>query len=258
MKQDDILDIEFFHLFGDWLLTKERYGHALLCFHGPAYGLKMKDLLELKWKDFVNWKGDLYLMLTLENNKVKRRYNSWLVRAKTVLVYHELLKIREVKGDDYVYSYTTSAKVLTTTNLNKEFNRYLEEFKEDMFKKGSVSILTRPFKSNAFEIAWARHFLKQYQYTKKAVITVSKYLGHPSVQYTLKLLEIEVNDEIHIDSITYDPSEETIDAISNFAKNISPNFAHTLSEGNFIKLYKQDIQELLSEMHESDDEIGLE
>jgi hypothetical protein len=223
-----IWDVENFHLFGTWLLSKNVVGHGLLCIIGPAFGFKIGELLTMKWKDFIDDKGSFYGQTYLTGNEKRVRTVNSFVGTYILSAFEQLKEIRKRPNtftllqtffDEHIFTYTNSGLQLSTSNLNKELKRYYELFKKEMETQYYQIPEFREPKTNAFEIAWARNFLKQYRFSKKAFITVSKELGHSSVQYTCRLLEAIPNDEIIVDSSDYNPDEERIKEINETLKS---------------------------------------
>lgn len=224
-KGNYIWDVENFHLFGAWLLSKDIIGHGLLCLIGPAFGFKIGELLTMRWSDFLDVPIWYYGRTSLPGNEKKVRTINRFLGIYLLEAYDKLKEIRIKSSssnnrntifllDEYIFAYPNSGLQLSTSNLNKELKRYYEQFKKEMETVYYQIAEFRDPKTNSFEIAWARNFLKQYRYSKKAFITVSKELGHPSVQYTCKLLEVKPNDDIRIDSSDYNPEENKIKEIN--------------------------------------------
>lgn len=208
-----IWDVENFHLFGAWLISKNIIGHGLLCIIGPAFGFKIGELLTLTWNHLIDYRGSPYGETYVPGNERKRRRINNFVSHYISIGYDKWRGIREYNPSELVFTYTVSGLPLSTSNLNKELKRYFEQFKSEMEEKYSQIADFRQPKTSSFEIAWARNLVKQYNYTKKSFSTVSKELGHPSVQYTVKLLEIEPNDIININCADYNPDLQMIEEI---------------------------------------------
>jgi hypothetical protein len=208
-------------LFGKWLTEKQNeHGYGLLCIHGACLGIKIGSLLKLKWSDFIDVANNecKSTLIIKDEKKTKRqiielsnyvrRYTEWAFMND----YWDL--DRDIDGPIYINLKTN--KLLTTSTLNRELNRFYDKFKLEILEQSDLEITLEPIKTNFFEIAWARDMVKKYNYTKKIFIEVSKYLGHRTVNDTINLIGIEPNDEIKITHDLYNPStkrEKELDLI---------------------------------------------
>lgn len=224
-------------MFGMWLVNKGEHGYGLLCIHGSCLGIKIGTLLKLKWKDYIeefndqakhnldiyDEKKSKYQSYSLSN--FIKRYTEWAYKND---FYDEFRTI-----ESPIYSNCKTGKVLTTSSLNRELNKFYQEFRQEVYSKTYLDIKLRELKTNAFEIAWARDFVTKYNFTKKAFIIISKYMGHRTVNDTINLLELEPNDEIRITYDLFDPSpKEEGEIESIFSDN--EKFKHYLFSQGII------------------------
>ena len=221
-------------LFGMWLVKQGKYGHGLLCIHGACLGVKVGTLLKLKWGDFLDYTLEDYLEeddivpskteLRIGNEKkdAKRIYPlNYFLQSYTRKVYFELFE-----GEDDVecfgkniYVHSKTGKVLTTSSLNKELNRYYEQFNNYVKELTGFGLNLRELKTNSMEIAWGRDMVKKYGYSKKAFIELSKYMGHRTVTDTINLLEIEPVDEIEFSYNFFNPTHLEMNNFENMVTN---------------------------------------
>lgn len=197
-------------MFGMWLVNKGEHGYGMLCIHGTCLGIKIGTLLKLKWSDFLevfNEKSKFYLDIYDEKKSELHQYrlNNFVMRY-TEDVYENFYNSENLTYVSPIYINCKTGKVLTTSSLNRELNKFYQEFRQEVYSKTYLDLKLRELKTNAFEIAWARDFVIKYNLTKKAFITISKYMGHRTVNDTINLLELEPNDEIKITYDLFDPS----------------------------------------------------
>jgi hypothetical protein len=199
-------------MFGMWLVNKGDHGYGLLCIHGSCLGLKIGTLLKLTWEDFIEFNGQVKGNLEIYDEKKSKgqtinlsnfvmRYTEWAYAND----FHD--ENRTIESPIYINCKT--GKLLTTSSLNRELNKLYQEFRLEVYSQTYLDIKLRELKTNSFEIAWARDMVVKYNCTKKVFITISKYMGHRTVNDTIKLLEIEPNDDIKISFDLFDPSLKT-------------------------------------------------
>ena len=196
-------------MFGMWLVNKGEYGYGLLCIHGSCLGLKTGLLLKLKWEDFLeDWGQCKHELIIKDEKKGKREsipLNNFISRyTESVFAEDPHWGTRELKLPIYINCKTN--KVLTTSSLNRELNKFYQEFKLEVYSKTYLDLELRELKTNSFEIAWGRDMVTKYNCTKKIFILVSKYMGHRTVNDKIKLLELEPNDDVKICYDLFDPS----------------------------------------------------
>lgn len=186
---------ELLVIFGMWLWEKKKYGHALLCIHGPIWGFKIGRQLKISWDDFVGVSGRLRPVLELP---YKDEYGRPV--DGTALKYLELAKeLHKGPLTDRIYVNYKTGKPLTTSTLNRELHRMSIQFIGELVRKYDIGLKLKPLKSNAFEIAWALKNVERYNYSKKSFIAVSKFMGHRSLKDTIELLGVEPYDNILFD-----------------------------------------------------------
>lgn len=197
-------------LLGTWLLEKGEYGYGLLCIHGSCLGIKVGTLLKLKWKDFINQSNDeCYFDLFFEDGKIKNVHLSHYIQRLTKFTFANITDGYNETYEAPVYVNAKTGKVLTTSSLNRELQKFYGQLKKEVFERTGIELNYTDLKTNAFEIAWGRDMVTYYNCTKKAFIAISKHMGHRTVNDTIRLLQIEPNDEIILRFDLYNPDVKT-------------------------------------------------
>ncbi len=210
-------------MLGMWLLNKGEHGYGLLCIHGSCLGLKIGTLLKLKWNDFIEEHNEeCKFYLEIHDDKKSKidsyRLSNFLMRY-TEWAYKNDFNDENRTIESLIYINCKTGKPLTTSSLNRELNKFYQEFRSEVYSTTFLDLKLRELKTNSFEIAWARDFVTKYNCTKKAFIIVSKYMGHRTVNDTINLLEIEPNDEIVITYDLFDPSVKEESEIEQIFSN---------------------------------------
>lgn len=228
-------------MFGMWLVNRGEYGYGLLCIHGSCIGIKVGTLLKLKWEDYIEeFNDESKLSLDFYDEK-KSTYQSYplshFIMRYTEWTYHNDFQIDfkddHRKMESPIYCNSKTGKALTTSSLNRELNKFYQEFRQEVYSKTYLDLKLRELKTNAFEIAWARDFVTKYNFTKKSFITISKHMGHRTVNDTINLLELEPNDEIKITYDLFNPSTtEELELGKIFSDN--KKFTHYLFNQGII------------------------
>lgn len=221
-------------IFGLYLIKKGEYGYGLLLIHGASLGMKIGELLPLKWCDFIDdFSDECFEKLQFGkdvSDKDSRgyRYLNHFVQRITTNVYQET---EGISTHDFVYIKTKSKQVLSTSTLNRELQKLYEGFKVDVYKETLLELNLRELKSNAFEIAWARDMVAYYALSKKAFVAVSKHMGHRTLKNTIELLELEPRDDIEL---IFNHTEYTIDLekkLAGFIENLESLKGYLLLNG---------------------------
>lgn len=217
-KEDLIWSTENLVMFGMWLVEKGEYGYGLLCIHGSCLGIKIGSLLKLTWYDFIDDNGERFpnendnfpskneLIITNEKKDAKRIIElSSFIQRYTRQVYANQFDYYTCDVDAHIYINVKTGKLLSTSSLNRELNKLYEQFKLEVYSLTFLDLKFRELKTNTFEIAWGRDMVQKYNCTKKVFIAVSKYMGHRTVNDTIKLFELQSNENIKISYDMFNP-----------------------------------------------------
>lgn len=216
-------------LFGLWLIKNGERGYGLLCIHGSILGLKIGELLKLKWEDFIITEGieagESREFLEFNDERLEKKEQGYrelneFIRSFTHNQYHTFFEENKYYPDkDFIYCKSNSKKVFTTSTLNRELQKFQSEFKKEIFSKTTLNFNFKELKTNAFEIAWALDMVRSYSYSKKVFIAVSKYMGHRTLKHTIDILGVEPDDEIVLNFNHYNPSSANKEKLYHVLNN---------------------------------------
>jgi hypothetical protein len=218
-NKDIIWSTENLVMFGMWLVNKGEYGYGLLCVHGSCLGIKIGSLLKLTWGDFIEEGGVTFYPATDDSFPSKEelvinndRKNEKITLELSSFIQNYTRQVFITEFDYYtsdldanIYINIKTGKLLTTSSLNRELNKLYEQFRLEVYSMTYLELKFRELKTNTFEIAWGRDMVQKYNCTKKVFIAVSKYMGHRTVNDTIKLFELEPNDDIKISYDMFNP-----------------------------------------------------
>ena len=231
-------DVKTLTRIGAWLYSKEEYGYSLLFLHGAHLGIKITYQLKLKWKDFINKDGSIKKVILVNDGRNIERRMGGTCSVTTELIYKKL----KPDLDSLVYKKKNGKPIISNT-LNRELEKIISDYQkycsdtlikhknkyehtDVMELKNSNPVFNREFNFNVelnsridllkkerkgkiisskdLEIAWALEVLREYGYSHKAFVEVSKHIGHKNVQATIDILG---NEPVEFELI-FDFSEE--------------------------------------------------
>lgn len=151
------------------LYSDEKYHFSLYVALACFWGLRVSDLLRLKWSDIVN-KDQITLM---EKKTGKKRDIS--INPKLQLHIHECFdKIKPKSIDSPIFSFTV-----------QYLNRFLKKIKTDYkLKIGNIS-------SHTFRKSFGRKIYESSENSEFALVKLSEVFNHSSPSITRKYLGIK-------------------------------------------------------------------
>ena len=183
---------------GNWCIQSNKIGYGMLIIHATIFGVKVGDILHLKWKDFFN----------PETQKLDRE--TITINGEIISIQYVLKELNQnvfefakknnpnLTYEDDVYINEKTDKRLSTSTLKRELQAIYKKTKEEILSLTGFELTYRDIETNAFEIAWARDMVNHYLCLKKIFILVSKRLGHRTLKHTVEALEIKINDDIEL------------------------------------------------------------
>ena len=243
MRNELAWSTEYLVLFGKWLTEKKNeHGYGLLCIHASCLGLKVSNMLDLTWSDFIEeyqyeTKNELVIK-NLKNNSRQILPLSAFIQRYTEWAYKNDYWDKNRTLDSKIYVNLKTGKVLTTSTLNRELNRYYDMFKTEILDRTDTSLCLEPLKTSTFQTCWGRDMVKKYNYSKKTFILVSKYMGHRTVNDTIKILKREPNDDIKICYDLFNPTIENEAQLTDFLDNDKKILSYLLSN-NIVTLTEE-------------------
>jgi hypothetical protein len=180
--------------FSTWLWEERQFTYSMLVFHGFCWGLKIGTQLNLKWSDIIYENGKPKSILKIED-EVDREIseNCQIMNA----IYFNYLK---PKTNDLMYINRKTNKIIETSNLSKNLQRFSNEYVIDVYMEDKNEMFY-PMKGSTFQLAWVIDMLKEYNNTRKAFIDIGKFLGKNSIKEMINFVgfePIEPNDNIEM------------------------------------------------------------
>lgn len=186
------------------LWIEKKHGHAILLIIGSQLGLRIGDLLDLKWKDLIDFKNGRRLgKLELKKDDFERPLNDHLVGFIETVA--DSLKVEK---DDFVFQNYKTGNQFTTASLNRDLrnitNKIHADFYDDLdgvtvndspIVELNKSFLETPIKTKDIELGWARDEVIARGQTHQSFVWMSKFLNHKNTKYTIEQLGLEVMDD---------------------------------------------------------------
>ena len=171
--------------FSTWLWDERQYSYSLLALHGICWGLKIGTQLNLKWNDIIDEKGNSKDILNIGNDIDPITISSFCKELNFV-VFQALMPERA----DLIYINYKTKKIIETSNLSKNLQRFSEAYLVEVY--GEESVLNfETMKGTTFQLAWVLDMLKLYNYTKKAFIDVGKFIGKKTLKEMINFVGFE-------------------------------------------------------------------
>jgi len=150
-----------------------KYNYALLINIGSYTGLRIGDILELKWSDFVG-RDELVII----EQKTKKRRVIHIHDDSQELINRVITKTQPVL-DDYIFMNYDSGKTYTIQHFNRKLKLIAKEFK-----------LKMKFSCHSLRKTMSRRVWSQNNESEASLILLSEMLSHRDISTTRKYLGI--------------------------------------------------------------------
>jgi hypothetical protein len=233
------LNTESLTRFGLWLLSSGNFGHGLLVLHGCQMGFKLKDQLNLRWKDFINENEEVNNFVQVKGD-IKRYINPF-VELVTKEVFEKINPKKILSKSPYIKK---NNSIISNHNLKVELNRYYKRWlknekaiSKSFYIKISSDSQNQSIRSQDFEHAWARDFLCNNQYDIEAFKILSRAMKHKSLEYTINLYGVS-------------PLKKPVEYKFEFDYNMPQGFFNDKSQKAFIIEGKIESENLIVKLNE--------
>lgn len=165
------------------VLKLERDGDlkfSLLIATGSYVGLRISDLLQLKWNQVLNQD---YFIITEKKTKKERRVS---INNELQEILQRLFKMMDVKLDDYMFVNRFGLKPISIQHVNWKL--------KEIFVKYNIK---GQYSSHFMRKTLGRRVWEVNEYSDKALILLSKLFNHASPNTTkiyLGIKEEEISD----------------------------------------------------------------
>lgn len=184
--------------FSTWLWDERQYSYSLLAMHGICWGLKIGSQLNLKWEDIIDEKGNPKDVLIIDKESEPIKISPFC-RELNNMVFREL----KPKISDLIYVNYKTKKVIETSNLSKNLQRFSESYIIDLYGDDAVSKF-ETMKGTTFQLAWVLDMLSIYNYSKKSFVDVGSYIGKSTLKEMIKFVGFEPKEPIQEIKMRFD------------------------------------------------------
>ena len=156
--------------FAEWLWENDQRSYSILAMHGVCWGIKIGNLLEMKWSDIIeNGKPKTEIIIEKETIKV-----SPFCQELNYTLFREL----RPNINDYIHINKTG-KLIDTSNLSKNLQRLSEKYSiENEINTDEL----KPLIGSSFQIAWIIDMLEYNHFSKNAFSDLAKHLKKKTVK----------------------------------------------------------------------------
>jgi hypothetical protein len=156
--------------FAEWLWENDQRSYSILAMHGVCWGIKIGNLLEMKWSDIIE-NGRSKTELTFDKEVIKV---SLFCQKLNETLYKELRP--EINSKIHI---NKTGKVIDTSNLSKNLQRLSEKYSKDC---GVDLIGLNPLIGSSFQIAWLIDMLEFNHFSKNAFSDLAKHVKKKTVK----------------------------------------------------------------------------
>ena len=216
--------------FSTWLWDERQYSYSLLALHGICWGLKIGTQLNLKWDDIIDEEGNSKDFLNISNDIEPIPISPFCKELNQIL-----FKKQRIKLSDLIYVNYKTKKIIETSNLSKNLQRFSEAYLiEEYGKDNGLNFET--MKGTTFQLAWVLDMLKIHNYTKKSFLDVGKYIGKKTLKEMINFVGFEPEE----------PTEEIkmrFDLIDNqgvqIVKDVRNKIGNNVKISDFVFVFKE-------------------
>lgn len=216
--------------FSTWLWDERQYSYSLLALHGICWGLKIGTQLNLKWDDIIDEEGNSKDFLNISNDIEPIPISPFCKELNQIL-----FKEQRIKLSDLIYVNYKTKKIIETSNLSKNLQRFSEAYLiEEYGKDNGLNFET--MKGTTFQLAWVLDMLKIHNYTKKSFLDVGKYIGKKTLKEMINFVGFEPEE----------PTEEIkmrFDLIDNqgvqIVKDVRNKIGNNVKISDFVFVFKE-------------------
>ncbi len=164
-------------------LERDRlYLFAMLIATGCYTGLRISDLLTLRWSDLIGHTGEPSIELTEKKTKKRRRIKlnaDLLELAKRLYSYS-----RALSPEQLIFLNPKTKRPFSIQYLNRKLKVFRYKYR--------LSI--KNFSTHAFRKTFGRHIWENSGYSEKAITLLSEIFNHSSYRITRRYLGINEDD----------------------------------------------------------------
>jgi len=157
------------------------YKFQLLFAAGTYLGLRIGDLLRLRWKDILN-------METLEIIEVKTRKNRRIrLNPELITIINRLhLKMGIADDNELLFANKTKRKAMGVQFINRQL--------KDIAKRYDLPVTKNSFSTHTFRKTLGRHVWSKNGYSEKSLLLLSEIFNHSSTKITKIYLGIKAEE----------------------------------------------------------------
>jgi hypothetical protein len=156
--------------FAEWLWDNNQTSYSILAIHGVCWGVKIGNLLEMKWSDII------------ENgiSKTEIIIDKEIIKVSPFCQQLNETLFQEFKADiNNKIHINKTGKIIDTSNLSKNLQRLSEKYS----KECEIELQDlKPLIGSSFQIAWIIDMLEYNHFSKNAFSDLAKHLKKKTVK----------------------------------------------------------------------------
>ena len=176
----DYLDFGEFKRLVTCLESDEKYRDALYCILSFCLGLRISDVLKLKWEDVLRKKKAL---VTEKKTKKTKTIPISLKTAEHIISLYE--KLGEPPITDYVFPDPEGKTFMTRQGINAKLKRW----------KSRYALSINNFSSHTFRKTFGRYVYETMGRSEEALVLLNRIFRHTSIQVTMIYIGLR-DDEV--------------------------------------------------------------